>query len=115
MRIRDRLRRVWRWAAVLLDASPPTPASAVRTRVVPPPPPLRAPLPPSPGPAPDGHVVVDGPVSVRLWSVGAMVVLATDQAQAERAVSMLLGHGDPGVRREAGRLLEELRGERAAA
>lgn len=122
MPIRDRLRRVWRWAATLVGASPGTS----------PPPPHRFPLPsapvssaspfapasqspsspPPPGP---GDIVIAGPVAVRLWTVGGLVVLATTDAEAERALNALLGDGDLGVRLRAGELLEVLRGERAVA
>jgi hypothetical protein len=60
-------------------------------------------------------VVADGVLTVRLWTVGELVVLATGTAPARRALAPLTGDLDPAVRREAGRLLESMDGARAAA
>ena len=62
-----------------------------------------------------GDRVVVGDVTLRLWPVGHLVVLATSEAEAERALVALLGHPDPAVRGAAGARLDALRGDRAAA
>jgi hypothetical protein len=116
MRIRDRLRRAWRWAQALL--APPSPAP----RASPSPVSLRPTVPEPPPPADQeprllgaGDPVVVGDVTLRLWPVGDLVVLATSEAEAERALVALLGHPDPAVRGAAGERLDTLRGDRAAA
>ena len=116
MRIRDRLRRAWRWATTLL--APPSPAPRVSsspvslTATIPKPPP---PTGRQPRPLGVGDPVVVGDVTLRLWPVGSLVVLATTEAEAERALVALLGHPDPAVRGAAGARLDALRGDRAAA
>jgi hypothetical protein len=116
MRIRDRLRRAWGWAKSLL--APPSPAP----RVSPPPvsltttiPKLPPPTDQEPPPLGAGDPVVVGDVTLRLWPVGDLVVLATNEGEAERALVALLGHPDPAVRGAADARLDALRGDRAAA
>jgi hypothetical protein len=116
MRIRDRLRRVWRWATALLAA--PSPASHVSPPVslsptFPKPPPPKTGQEPRPLGA--GDPVILGDVTLRLWPVGDLVVLATSEAEAEWALVALLGHPDQDVRGAAGTRLDALRDTRAAA
>jgi hypothetical protein len=56
-----------------------------------------------------------GDVTLRMWPVGGLVVLATSDAEAEHALVSLVGHPDGTVRAAAVTRLEELRGSRAAA
>jgi hypothetical protein len=109
MRIRDRLRRAWRWARALLAAPPPiprvSPASASQSPTVSqvsPPPPL------------EDRVVV-GDVTLRFWPVAELVVLASTEVEAEGALVSLLAHPDPAVRTAASARLDELRGIGAVA
>ena len=62
-----------------------------------------------------GDPVVGGDVTLRLWPVGSLVVLATSEAEAEQVLVALRGHPDPAVRGAAGARLDTLRGDRAAA
>jgi hypothetical protein len=114
MRFRDRLRRAWRWAKARFAAPPPA------APVSPPFPSLSPTLPTPPPPdenpgLPPGEPVVSGDVTLRLWPVAHLVVLATTDAEAERALVTLLSHPDSAVREACTRKLEELRGAHAAA
>jgi hypothetical protein len=56
-----------------------------------------------------------GEVTLRLWTVGDLVVLATSEPEAEDALISLMTHADGTVRSAAARELEKLQGTRAAA
>jgi hypothetical protein len=59
-------------------------------------------------------VITEG-VTLRMWPVGDLVVLATTEGEAEGALVSLVGHPDGSVRAAATDWLEVLRGKRAAA
>jgi len=63
----------------------------------------------------EGEPVVGGAVTVHMWVVGGRLVLATSQAEAERALGTLLGELGPEEQVAARDLLDALRGELAAA
>jgi hypothetical protein len=62
-----------------------------------------------------GEPLIGGAVTVRMWSVGGLLVLATSDAEAERALVGLLGRVGPGETQAARALLDELRSAHASA
>jgi hypothetical protein len=62
-----------------------------------------------------GEPLIGGAVTLRMWVVGGRLVLATSQAEAERALATLLGELPPDEQPAARDLLDALRGGLAAA
>jgi hypothetical protein len=115
MRIRDRLRRAWRWAGALL--APPSPIRRASPSAV-----FLSATAAQPPRFPRhrerdavGDAVAVGEITLRLWPVGNLVVLASGDAEAEDALVSLLAHADPAVRSAASARLDQLRGARPAA
>jgi hypothetical protein len=117
MPIRARVQRLWRlvvewWRPSIRRPSQP---QASRPHAPPPPQPRLRIASGHPAKAPAaphvGEPLVGGAVTVRMWVVAGRVVLATSEAEAERALVTLLGELAPDEQPVARALADALRGD----
>jgi hypothetical protein len=125
MPLGSHVRRFWEWLSSVLrrvpyDAVAPTlqpiPISAPRS-AAPTPSGLPRTEPHAParrGPA-LGEVLIGGRVELRMWAAGSVLVLATSPDLAAAVLRDLAADPDPNRGRDARRVLDAMRGGRAAA